>query len=92
MKHLTAAVKDAVQATGIEPWDSRRNATVARATRALTALFEQAALKGCEDKVISGYFKLSANEPHRLPKLVDSIVALRLPDVARALVAYDGTH
>ena len=91
MKHLTAAVKDAVQATGIAPWDSRRTAATAKATRALTVLAEAAALRGSavEDRVWGGYFKLSANEPQRLPKLVDSIVMLRLDDVARALMAYD---
>lgn len=92
MKHLTAAVQDAVLAAGIPAWDGRYNATVARATRALTALFEAAALRGLLDDVVAGYFKLSANEPHRLPKLVDSIVLLRLPEVGRALVTYNAEH
>lgn len=91
--HLTAAVKDAVLATGIPAWDTNRHtATVRRTNRAITDLFEQAALRGLGDAVVGGYFKLSANEPHRLPRLVDSIVALRLPEVAKALVAYDQQH
>lgn len=93
MKHLTAAVKDAVLATGVSIHDTNRyRATVARTTRALTQLVEQAALRGLDERVMSGFFKLSANEPQRLPKLVDSIVGLRLPDVARALLAYDASH
>lgn len=93
MKHLTAMVKDTVLASGVAAWDvNRRHAVTARATRALTQLVEQSALRGMDDQVISGFFKLSAREPHRLTKLVDSIVMLRLPEVAMALVAYDAAH
>lgn len=91
MDNVTAAVKDAVLAAGIAAWDPRHNAAVAKATRALTALAEAAAMRGpvIEGRVWAGFFKLSANEPNRLPKLVDSIVMLRLDDVARALLRYN---
>lgn len=94
MQVVTAAVKDVVLAAGIAPWDPRHNAAVAKATRALTALAEAAAMRGpvIEKRVWAGFFKLSANEPNRLPKLVDSIVMLRLDDVARGLLAYHEQH
>lgn len=93
MKHLTAMVKDTVLASGIAAWDTnRRHAVTARTTRALTQLIEQSALRGLDEQVIGGFFKLSAREPHRLNKLVDSIVGCRLPQVAMALVAYNAEH
>lgn len=92
-QHLTAAVKDVVLATGISIHDTNRHRiAVARATRALTSLFEASAEHGMVDDVIAGFFKLSAAEPHRLPKMTNSIVALRLPAVARALVNYNNEH
>jgi hypothetical protein len=89
--YITAAVQDAVHAANIPAWDIRHNAIVAKATRALTTLDEAAALRGpvVRANLWAGFFKLSANEPHRLPKLVDSIVMLRLDDVARALLRYN---
>lgn len=94
MKHVTAAAKDIVSATGMAAWDARRNAAVARATRAMTVLAEAAAMRGpvVESAVWAGFFKLSATEPHRLSKLVDSITMLRLDDVARGLLAYNRNH
>jgi len=90
-EHLTAAVKDYVLATGTAAWDPRHYAVVAKGTRALTVLFEAAEIRGpvVAEAVVRGYFKISANEPHRLPALVDSILMLRLDAVARALLAYD---
>lgn len=92
MDNLTNAVNDAVLAAGIAAWDPRHNAAVAKATRALTALAEAAEARGLSEKVWGGFFKLSAREPQRLPKLVDSIVGLRLDDVARALLAYNAAN
>jgi len=91
--HLTAAVKDAVLATGVSIHDRNRyEALVWRTNYALTILFRQAALRGVDEQVIGGFFKLSAHEMHRLPKLVDSIMVARLPDVGRALIAYNDNH
>lgn len=95
MKHLTAAARDAVLATGIPAWDvNRHTAAVRKATRNLTVLAEAAALRGTriEEAVWAGYFKLSANEPQRLPALVASIENFRLDDVARGLLAYNANH
>lgn len=93
MKYLTAAVKDAVLATGISIHDTNRHtAAVRKATNSLRALADAAAERGLDEEVWAGFFKLSANEPHRLPKLVDSIVMCRLPEVGRALVEYNRTH
>lgn len=92
-QHLTAAVKDVVLATGISVHDTNRHrAAVARTTRALSALFQASTEHGLVDDVVAGFFKLSAREPGRLPKLVDSIVGLRLPAVARALVDYNAAN
>lgn len=89
--YITPAVQDTVRATNIPAWDMRHNAVVAKATRALTSLDEAAALRGpvVRANLWAGFFKLSANEPHRLPMLVDSIVMLRLDDVALALLRYN---
>lgn len=89
--YLTPAVQDAVRAANIPAWDMRHNAAVAKATRALTSLDEAASLRGpvVRANLWAGFFKLSANEPQRLPRLVDSIVMLRLDDVARALLRYN---
>lgn len=92
MDNVTAAVQDVLTASGILAWDGRYNAAVARTTRALTSLAEAAELNGVAEAVWAGFFKLSAREPHRLAKLVDSIAMLRLPDVGRALLAYDAAH
>lgn len=89
--YLTPAVQDTVRAANVPAWDSRYNAMVAKATRALTNLDEAAQMRGpvVRADLWAGFFKLSANEPHRLPRLIDSIVMLRLDDVARALLAYN---
>lgn len=91
--HITAAVKDVMLAEGVSVHDRNRyNAMTARTTYALTALFRQAALRGVEQQVIDGFFKLSANEMHRLPKLVGSIIECRLPAVGRALIDYNASN
>lgn len=91
--HITAAVRDAVLATGVNIHDTNRHdAVVWRTNYALTILFRQAALRGVDEQVISGFFKLSAHEMHRLPKLVDSIMTARVADVGRALITYDSNH
>ena len=95
MKHLTAAVRDAVLATNTPAWDPRHNAQVFNATYALKMLAVQAALRGpaVEERLWNGYFKLAAHESHRLPALVSSITLGRLDDVARSLLAYnDDNH
>lgn len=89
--NITPAVKDILTAAGIAPWDPRRNAAVARATHAMQALDFWAMSFGpvLRDSVWSGFFKLSANEPNRLAKLVDSVILLRTEDVAQHLLRYD---
>lgn len=89
--YITPAVQDAVRAANVPAWDPRHNAMVAKATRALSSLDEAAQMRGpvVRANLWAGFFKLSANEPQRLPKLVDSIVLLRLDDVAVALLAYN---
>jgi hypothetical protein len=89
--YVTAAAKDIVSAAGIAAWDPRRNAAVARATHAMQALDFWATGFGpvLRDSVWSGFFKLSANEPNRLAKLVDSVILLRTEDVAQHLLRYD---
>lgn len=91
LDYVTPAVQDTVHATNIPAWDIRHNAVVAKATRALTTLDEAAALRGpvVRANLWAGFFKLSAREPHRLPMLIDSVVMLRLDDVARALLRYN---
>lgn len=93
MEHLTAAVREVMATLGISI--HHRNQYLAytgRTTRALKSLFTQAALRGLDQQVIDGFFKLAANEPHRLPAVVNSIVSCRLPQVAMALVAYNDLH
>jgi len=91
--HLTAAVRDAVLATGVSIHDRNRYHAVTWNTNyAITSLFRQAALRGCDRAVIDGFFKLSAHEMHRLPKLVDSVWAGRVAEVGRALIAYNDNH
>lgn len=90
---ITAAVKDAVLATGVNIHDRNRYHAVTWHTNyAITSLFRQAALRGVERQVIDGFFKLSAHEMHRLPALVQSIWEGRTADVGRALIAYDANH
>lgn len=91
--NITAAVKDAVLATGVNIHDRNRyHAVTWHTNRAITILFRQAALRGVERQVIDGFFKLSAHEMHRLPALVKSIWEGRVADVGRALIAYDANH
>lgn len=92
MDRITAGRKDVLAAAGIAPWDIRYNAAVGRTTRALEALDARAAATVgpvLADRMWAGFFKLSAREPHRLTKLVDSVIALRAEAVVRALLAYD---
>ena len=91
--HLTAAVKDAVLATGVSIHHTNLyQSKVWHANRALTILFRQAALRGVDQQVIDGFFKLSNGELYRLPKLVQSIWEGRVAEVGRALIAYNDDH
>lgn len=91
--HLTAAVKDAVLASGVNIHHRNRyHAVTWHVNYAITTLFRQAALRGVDRQVIDGYFKLSAREMHRLPALVESVWAGRVADVGRALIAYDNDN
>lgn len=92
-RHLTAAVKDAVLATGVSIHHTNRyNAVTWHANRAITLVFRIASLRGQDQQVIDGYFKLSAHEMHRLPALVRSVWAGRTNDVISALIAYNDNH
>ena len=93
--HVTIeARKDAVAAMNPGPSGTPlHTAAVAKATLAIDNLAGFANWLGIADAVWAGYFKLSANEPHRLPKLVASIVRdFRTDDVAYALVRYNEEH
>lgn len=90
---ITAAVRDAVLATGVSIHHRNRyHAVTWHTNRAITILFREASLRGVDQQVIDGFFKLSAHEMHRLPALVKSIWEGRTADVGRALIAYNDNH
>jgi hypothetical protein len=93
--HVTIeARKDAVAAMNPGPSGTPlHTAAVAKATLAIDSLAGFADRRGIADAMWAGYFKLSANEPHRLPKLVASIMRdFRTGDVAYALIRYNDEH